>query len=65
MSDSINENEWEPPKIPDGLNQEKADRLIRWILDLEDENNKRAQKKDDKSMARQIANHIKSEAKCL
>lgn len=65
MSNSINEDGWTPPKIPDDLSQEKADRLIKWILDLEDENNKRAQKRDDKYMARQIANHIQSEAKCL
>jgi len=49
---------------PDDVDQAKANRLISWIIDLEDDNDKTA-RYDDSTMIQKIGKQIKDEVKCL
>lgn len=51
-------------QLPDNVDQKKANRLINWIVDLEDDNDKTA-RYDDSAMIQMIGKQIKDEIKCL
>ncbi len=51
-------------QLPDNVDQKKANRLINWIVDLEDDNDKTA-RYDDFAMIQKIGKQIKDEIKCL
>lgn len=51
-------------QLPDNVDQKKANRLINWIVDLEDDNDKTA-RYDDSAMIQKIGKHIKDGIKCL
>lgn len=51
-------------QLPDDVDRAKANRLINWILDLEDDNDKTA-RYDDSAMIQKIGKQIKDEIKCL
>lgn len=51
-------------RLPDNVDQKKANRLINWIVDLEDDNDKTA-RYDDSAMIQKIGKQIKDEVKCL
>lgn len=51
-------------QLPDNVDQKKANRLIKWIVDLEDDNDKTA-RYDDFAMIQKIGKQIKDEIKCL
>lgn len=51
-------------QLPDNVDQKKANRLINWIVDLEDDNDKTA-RYDDPAMIQKIGKQIKDEIKCL
>ena len=51
-------------QLPDNVDQKKANRLINWIVDLEDDNDKTA-RYHDSAMIQKIGKQIKDEIKCL
>lgn len=51
-------------KLPEGVDAAKANRIIKWIIEAEAENNKTS-KKTDSEMIHEIAKRIQSDAKCL
>lgn len=51
-------------KLPDGVDAAKANRIIKWIVEAEAENNKTS-KKTDNEMIHEIAKQIQSDVKCL
>ncbi len=50
--------------IPDGVDQKKAERLIKWLIKTEDDNDK-THSRSDAEMIQKIGKQIKDEAKCL
>lgn len=51
-------------KVPEGIDTSKANRLIRWIIDVEAENDKTGQL-NDAAMVQKIGKRIQSDVKCL
>lgn len=50
--------------VSTNIDEPTAERLIRWIVSAEAENNK-TNKRDDSEMIRYIAKHIQEEVRCL
>lgn len=50
--------------IPDGIDIEKAIRMIKWIIEAEAENSK-TNKYNEREMIQTIAKHIQGDVKCL
>lgn len=50
--------------IPDGVDPKKAERLIKWLIKTEDDNDK-THSRNDAEMVQKIGKQIKDEAKCL
>lgn len=51
-------------EVPAGVDQAKANRLIKWIIDIEAENDKTGQL-NDSAMVQKIGKRIQSDVKCL
>lgn len=51
-------------EVPMGVDQAKANRLIKWIIDIEAENDKTGQL-NDSAMVQKIGKRIQSDVKCL
>lgn len=51
-------------EIPEGVDLGKANRLIKWILALEDENDK-TKKYSDREMVQKIGKEIQGDIKCI
>ena len=51
-------------KVPEGVDPAKANRLIKWIIDVEAENDKTGQLSDS-AMVQKIGKRIQSDVKCL
>lgn len=51
-------------KVPEGVDPVKANRLIKWIIDVEAENDKTGQL-NDLAMVQKIGKRIQSDVKCL
>lgn len=50
--------------LPDGVDQKKAERLIKWLIKLEDDND-RTHRFDDSAMVQKIGKQIKDDIRCL
>lgn len=66
MSASSSDGVWTPPEAPDGVDEQKAKKLMDEIVDLESKNEKKppATKSSGADMVRKIALKIQSEVKC-
>lgn len=51
-------------ELPEGVDYGKANQLIRWILSLEDEND-RTKKCSDSEMIQKIGKRIQGDVKCI
>jgi hypothetical protein len=51
-------------EIPEGVDSGKANRLIKWILELEDENDK-TKKYGDSEIIQKIGKEIQGDIKCI
>lgn len=51
-------------KVLEGVDPAKANRLIKWIIDIEAENDKTGQL-NDSAMVQKIGKRIQSDVKCL
>lgn len=51
-------------KLSDGVDQKKAARLIKWLINLEDDNDK-THRYDDSTMIQKIGKQIKDDVKCI
>lgn len=51
-------------EVPAGVDKAKANRLIKWIIDIEAENDKTGQL-NDSAMVQKIGKRIQSDVKCL
>lgn len=51
-------------KLPDGVDQKKAERLIKWLINLEDDNDK-THRYNDSMMIQKIGKQIKDDVKCI
>lgn len=51
-------------KLPDGVDQKKAKRLIKWLINLEDDNDK-THRYNDSMMIQKIGKQIKDDVKCI
>lgn len=63
MSPASNATKWLPPEAPDGVDQEKANALIMWLIKLEAENDK-TRKSSDSEMIQRIAKQIQEGVRC-
>lgn len=52
------------PKLPDGLSEAKAISLIKWLIAIEDDNDK-THKASDREMVQKIGKKIQGDVKCL
>lgn len=50
--------------VPDGVDNAKANRLIKWLLEIEDENN-RTGKLNNPAMVQKIGKRIQDDVRCL
>jgi hypothetical protein len=55
---------FEEMPLPEGIDIEKANVLIRWIVKIEDENDKTG-RWNDSAMVQRIGKRIQSDVKCL
>ena len=51
-------------EVPEGVDRGKANRLIKWILAFEDENDK-TKKLSDPEMIQKIGKEIQGDVKCI
>lgn len=51
-------------EVPEGVDRGKANRLIKWILALEDENDK-TKRYSDSEMIQKIGKEIQGDVKCI
>lgn len=66
MSASSDDEVWTPPEAPDGVDEQKAKKLMDEIVDIESKNEKKppATKSSGAEMVQKIALKIQSEVKC-
>lgn len=50
--------------VPDGVDNAKANRLIKWLLEIENENN-RTGKLSNPAMVQKIGKRIQDDVRCL